>query len=373
MLMAGDILEARARDEEISVGDESEVPAQVGHSVTSHSTEFRKLFVRAAKDAIAEKLVKELEHQQTKQFADIQRPQVTPAASAKQPKRKRLVKLVLLLAVSTAAIWLATHGVLSHPAKYTGTIEAKEIPLASKVVGRIGRVLADEGQIVARNQSLVELELPELEARRNQLDSQIERYRAELLELRNGSRIEEIESARASAAQALLNWQMLHRGYRNEDKLKASEQTAQAAHELALFETGYRVEEIDQAKAVMQEKRTAFEWLQKERKRFTDLSNEGAVSTREADDIKAKCDGAEEAFFAAKRQYEKLVAGPRLDEIAASRAKFNYAHQNEQLIKAGPRSEEIDIAYQNYLQAKSNYELICKGPRPEKIRQAEAK
>src|SRR5215471_11581835 len=68
----------------------------------------------------------------------------------------------------------------------TGTIEAKEIPVASRTGGRIKEVLVQEGALVRAGQALVELDLSELDAEKERLVCQLKKSEARLLQLLNG-------------------------------------------------------------------------------------------------------------------------------------------------------------------------------------------
>src|SRR4030095_6246710 len=131
----------------------------------------------------------------------------------------------------------------------SGTIEAKEIPVASKTGGRIARVMVQEGDFVEAGQPLLEIDLSELDARKAQSVSQLKKSEARLLQLRNGPRQEEIAQADAVAAERFFAWKMLENGSRPEEIAMAQAERRKAESELDLLERGYRKEEISQAKA----------------------------------------------------------------------------------------------------------------------------
>ncbi|MBI4532509.1 MAG: efflux RND transporter periplasmic adaptor subunit [Candidatus Melainabacteria bacterium] len=273
-------------------------------------------------------------------------------------------------------VWLVWYGFLdehNRPIVVTGTIQAKEILVASKVGGRIARVLVQEGQMVDSGQELVEFDLPELESKKEQLTASIEQGKAHLLELKHGPRPAEIDKARAAAQQALANWQMLQSGYRQEDILKARSARREAERSLALLEQGYRTEEVEQARALMNQAQTELDWAEKDWQRYQKLAADGAVSQRDAEQLKSKHEAAQEAFKAQQKTYQKMVAGPRTDEIQVARERLNHAKHHEVLMVRGPRAEEVEIARQQYLQAKAALTLLEQGTRYEEIIKAQAK
>ena len=60
----------------------------------------------------------------------------------------------------------------------SGTIETDETRLASRYGGRVIDILAQEGDTVKSNQTLIRLEAPELTARRDQVAAQLAEWKA---------------------------------------------------------------------------------------------------------------------------------------------------------------------------------------------------
>lgn len=80
-----------------------------------------------------------------------------------------------------------------------GTIEARNIEVGSKEAGRIAEVLVREGDAVKRGDILLRFEAPELEARVQQARGALALAAANLAKMEKGSRPEEIAEARAAA------------------------------------------------------------------------------------------------------------------------------------------------------------------------------
>lgn len=292
---------------------------------------------------------------------------------------KSLISNKPVMVVSVVALpalaWFvhSTFFDINHrPIVVTGTIQAKEIPVSSKIGGRISKVLSTEGQDVKKGDVLVEFEAPELEAKRLQLQASIERSQAQLEQLRNGPRRSEIEKARAVAGQAYANWQMLKNGYRVEDVSKAEATRGEAQANYDLLKRGYRSEEVSQAKAVMDQAKVQLEFQKQDAERYLALSKQGAVSTRDAIELKSKQDSALETYNAAKQAYTKMSAGPREEEIRSAQHRLSTATANESMMRRGPRTEEIEAARQQYLSAKESLNLLEQGTRKEEIAQAQA-
>src|SRR5690348_1906792 len=61
-----------------------------------------------------------------------------------------------------------------------GVVEIQEVRLGSKIGGRVSAVLANEGDMVQPDQSLLRIEVPELEAQKMQWDARLRQMEADL-------------------------------------------------------------------------------------------------------------------------------------------------------------------------------------------------
>src|SRR5271170_5984116 len=109
---------------------------------------------------------------------------------------KRIILiLVVLLGIAAAAAyssgWLRRDTALHS----SGTVEARNIRVGSKVGGRIDQILVREGDHVAAGQLLITFDDKELQAALDQSKAAAEKAA-------RGYRPEEISEARATAAQA---------------------------------------------------------------------------------------------------------------------------------------------------------------------------
>ena len=92
----------------------------------------------------------------------------------------------------------------------SGTVEARNIRVGSKIGGRISQVLVREGDHVQPGQVLITFDDKELQA-------SLEQARASAEKARRGYRPEEIQEAQAAAEQAKADYEMHLKGYRKED------------------------------------------------------------------------------------------------------------------------------------------------------------
>ena len=185
-------------------------------------------------------------------------------------KPKRIVVLpVVVLALGAAAYFFLRDG-HEDPGILvaSGTVEATEARLGFPLSGRIEAVAVQEGNQVEPGQEIGRLDRAESLARRDQALAQVATARAQLRELETGFRMEEVAEARAAAA-------------------AAAERLADA---------------------------------QRDRDRTRRLHEGGAVS-READDKAASgLDVATSLHTQAVERLRLLERGPRVERIEAQRA-----------------------------------------------------
>ncbi|MHC4797917.1 MAG: efflux RND transporter periplasmic adaptor subunit, partial [Planctomycetota bacterium] len=93
----------------------------------------------------------------------------------------------------------------------------------------------------------------------------------------------------------------------------------QLSAELEELQAGTRKEEIDQAKAAMEEARAVYQKWEHELKRVTRLREDQVASEKEYNDTVADHAAARESLAEAKASYDLAVAGPRAEDIAQAR------------------------------------------------------
>ncbi|MGE0406010.1 MAG: HlyD family secretion protein, partial [Candidatus Korobacteraceae bacterium] len=202
----------------------------------------------------------------------------------------KVLVVVAILAVAAAAV-LGTRAWKNTDAEgliASGTLEARNISVGSKVGGRITKVLVREGDHVQAGELLVTFDEAELEAQRMQAQGRLEQARANLKKLERGSRPEEIAQARAATA-------------------AGERAVAQARSEL---------------KRAQAEARNA----EQDFRRRDNLYPQGVVSRQERDDAEARFDSA----IAQVRALESAVE--------AEESRVQAARANQRLVEEGPRS-----------------------------------
>ncbi|HEY7954507.1 MAG: HlyD family secretion protein [Polyangia bacterium] len=219
-----------------------------------------------------------------------------------------------------------------QPYEWSGTVEARDISVGSRVGGRVKEVLAHEGARVKAGQALLQLEPGDLPAQRLQAKGQLDQAQANLDKLEKGARPEEIEQAKARALNAEAAFEQTRTGAR-------SEQIAAAAARLSAQEVV-----TDKAK------------LDAERMRL--LFSKGAASRAELDNAESNLRAAAAQRDALGQSLDELKNGSRREEVVQARARATEAKASERLIKAGSRVEDIEAARGQVEAAKGRLDSI---------------
>ena len=176
-----------------------------------------------------------------------------------------------------------------RPLVIQGEAEATEYRVSGKIPGRIVEFLAEEGSIVAKGDTLVHIDSPEV---------------------RSG--LAEAKAARA-AALAQLN--------------KAR--------------NGARTEQITGAYELWQQAITQRDVLEKSYRRMINLHDQKVISDQKFDEVEARYNAAVAQEKAAKSQYDMAVAGAREEDKAAAAALVERA--DAALIKVNSYLDEIAL------------------------------
>src|SRR6266496_3291977 len=188
-------------------------------------------------------------------------------------RNRILIVLIIVAAVAATALyagWFRRDTGLQG----SGTVEARDIRVGSKIGGRIDKVLVREGDSVQPGQILITFDDKELQAA-------LEQSRANAQKALRGYRPEEIAEARAAAAQAKADYELKKNGYRQEDIA-----VAQA--------------DLDRAKA--DEVRTHLDF-----DRYDALARKDLVSKQQRDTAEANWKVALAFFFSSRRRHTRSL------------------------------------------------------------------
>ncbi|MBI1309846.1 HlyD family efflux transporter periplasmic adaptor subunit [bacterium] len=243
---------------------------------------------------------------------------------------KRLIPVAIVALVLTA---LLLAGQSRHePLVVSGTIEADDVRVGSRVGGRVARVLVEEGHEVAGGDALVELEPFDLREREAQARQTLAAADARLQKLTTGYRSEEIEQARALRDEA-----------------------AAALDELR---NGPRPQEIAAAEAQVRLAQAELKNAKLEHDRVESLFAKGAADRTELDNAETNHSVAQATVEDRQQRLALLQAGTRAEEIARGEARLRQADEELKLREAGFRSEEIDEARAQRDQAAAELQVI---------------
>lgn len=230
--------------------------------------------------------------------------------------RKRAVIIILVVAaIATAAAYSAGWFRHDNALQGSGTVEARDIRVGSKIAGRIDKVLVREGDTVQAGQVLITFDDRELMAT-------LQQSQASAQKAQRGYRKEEVEQARAAADAAKAEYEQRQNGYRHEDIA-----AAQA--------------ELDRARA--DETRSQLDW-----QRYDALAKKDLVSKQQRDTAEANWKMAQAQSENAQHKLDELKRGYRREEIAAAKARYQQAAANLSMMERGNRPEDVALAKAAY-------------------------
>lgn len=190
------------------------------------------------------------------------------------PKKRKVVRLAIILVVAAAAL-VGTLIYLRHERQprqlvLSGTLEARTVNVGSLVGGRIARVLVDEGSHVAAGQVIATIETETVDRQIAEQQAVIDAAKANLQKALAGPRPEEIAKAQAVAANderdrrrmdALHRYGIVSREQYDDAATKAKG----SAEDLRVLQKGTRPEDIEAARAEVQQQQRRLDTLLKQR------------------------------------------------------------------------------------------------------------
>lgn len=230
---------------------------------------------------------------------------------------KRILIAVAVVALAGSIVAIRTlRGTADEDALVlSGTIEADDVLVGSRLGGRIAEVLVREGERVAAGQPIARFETADLRARHADAVAAVARARAALDKAQNGFRPEEIDEARA--------------------------QTASAAARLQQAKHGPRPQEIDQAEAQLHASEADLRVARATYERVRALAEDGVLSRQKLDEARAAFERAEGLYDTAAGRLRLLRAGTRSEEIAQARGDYERALARQRLLERGSRAEDV--------------------------------
>jgi HlyD family secretion protein len=185
--------------------------------------------------------------------------------------KKRIVVVIAIVAVAALAGWFI-HARLRQEDKRViqlyGNVDIREVNLGFRVSGRLSEVLRDEGDALKAGEVVARLDDEPYRREAEEARGQVASLRARLDLLLAGNRPQEIAQARAMVREREVTAENAERIYRRQEELlgtravsvqerddaqarfrEAEARLKSGGEQLNLLEAGFRIEEIDQAKA----------------------------------------------------------------------------------------------------------------------------
>ena len=230
-------------------------------------------------------------------------------------KRILIVLAVLVLATAAVAGWRALHREPENVLKLSGNIELNEVEIAFKVPGRMIERTVSEGDKVTKGQVIARLDPDQL------------------------LRQKEREQATLAAAEAFLAQARTAAAWQKQtieadlSARQADVSTNQAR--LRELKNGSRPEEIQQAKAAVEAAEAEFVRARRDWERAQQLYKNDDISAAQYDQFRTRFETADATLKQAKERAALVVAGPRTEQVEAQAAQLERAY-------AGVRTAEAN-------------------------------
>lgn len=225
----------------------------------------------------------------------------------------RILGILSVVALLGAALFFSRAR--STPLEVSGLIEADEIRVGSRIGGRVRSVAAVEGNRVKSGEVLVELEPFDLLEKRTEFEKTLEARKAEFALIESGFRSEDVGQAKAHRDQLAARLDKLQHGPRAQEIAVGEAQLSLAEAESNLAQLQY-----DRAKSLLER---------------------NAITREEMDRVSSELKKTSAQVQIRREELAQLNEGTRAEEIAEAQAQLDEADQAWKLRVKGSRVEEI--------------------------------
>ena len=156
---------------------------------------------------------------------------------------KKLIPIIILLILIAGGFYAFKQ---ANKLILQGEVEVKNIDLSSKVAGRVKKINVKKGDKVTKGEVLIELDLPEVNAKAEQTSALYDLASAQQLKALNGARQEQIAMAKSNYELAKKTYERLNRLYnegvvpaQKRDEAKAKYDGARETYQMAQNATRY--------------------------------------------------------------------------------------------------------------------------------------
>ncbi|MDY3200483.1 MAG: HlyD family efflux transporter periplasmic adaptor subunit [Arcobacter sp.] len=166
---------------------------------------------------------------------------------------------------------------------YYGNIDTRTVKVGFRFIGKIEDITKDEGQSVKKDEILVVLDNSSLKKSLKELEANIEASTIELSKLKSGFRDEEIKEAKATFDEATANLNKLNDTYTRQKNLYKTKSTSE--ENFTLSELSYK-----QALATLEKAKAAYELVKNGYRKEDILVQESKLKALEAQKEKLEVD-----------------------------------------------------------------------------------
>ncbi len=244
-------------------------------------------------------------------------------------KLKRLIPIVIVLAAGVAALF-ALRGFgrkQDNRLIVSGNIELTEVDIAFKTSGRLIERTVDEGDAVKKGQVIARLDREQLLAQRARESAGLQAAEAQLaqaqtgLEWQRATLAADIEQRRADLSS-------------NESKLLE-------------LKNGSRPQEVQEAHAAVAAAQSEYDRAARDWERAQTLHKNDDISTSQYDQFRNRWESADAALKQAKEREALVVAGPRSEEVESASGQVQRARGALKMAEANAlemKRREQDLA-----------------------------
>lgn len=232
-------------------------------------------------------------------------------------KKNRLIPLLIILIAGGGVLYyffLQNQRGEGTEIAVSGNIEVTTVDVSFKISGKIERLAVEEGDEIKEGQLIASLEHLDLLSQKARAEAAWEAAKSRIptlrknIELQDQATLQEISQA-AAAVEA-------------------------ASAKLQQFLSGSRPQEIQAAKATLEQARADSVKRKADMERAERLYQSNFISAQEWDSAKNAYEVAAASQKKAEENYALVVEGPRREEIAAARAQWEQAQAALKLAKA---------------------------------------
>ncbi len=260
--------------------------------------------------------------------------------------KKRIIVIAVVLVVVGVAAMYAVHAFGDNHngrIRVSGNIELTEINIAFKTAGRLIERNVDEGDNVTRGEILARLDRDQLVAQR-------------------AHEVAALQAAETEVAQAetAIQWEKANLAADVEQK-----RADLSSNESRLLElkNGSRPQEIREAKAAVDAAQSEFDRSKRDWERAQTLFKDDDISTEQYDQFRNRWQSAQASLKQTQERDALVVAGPRVEDIEAQSAVVQRARGAVKMAEANAlevkrREQELNTRRADIEQAKASIALI---------------